>query len=90
MELRANQTVDRDSVVWVQHIGYRKPHLAIVVQRQPLSPCTVCGAQMRYTVVAETLRRWGLTYITEDPDFVKTESRTSGRRLCCENLPTYL
>lgn len=74
MELRTNETVDRDCVVWVHHSGHRKPHVAVVFQGQALPPCSVCGAQVRYQVVAESLRRWGLTYLTEDPDFIQVES----------------
>jgi hypothetical protein len=68
-----NQTVNRDSVFWILHLGHRKPHLAIVLKGQLLPSCSSCGANVRYVLAEQSSQQWGLNYIGEDPDFLQIE-----------------
>jgi hypothetical protein len=67
------QEVQRNSVFWIHHDRHRKPHLAIVLEGQVLLPCSHCGNKVRYVLAAESPQRWGMDYLTEDPDFLRIE-----------------
>lgn len=71
--LAPQQKIQRNSVFWIHHDGHRKPHLAIVLQGQSLPPCSRCGNKVRYVLAAESPQRWGMNYLTEDPDFLRIE-----------------
>jgi hypothetical protein len=74
VELAPRQRVQHDSVFWIHHAGHRKPHLAIVLEGQLLPPCSSCGGNVRYVLAAESSQKWGLNYISEDPDFLQIDS----------------
>ena len=63
-----------ETVFWVYHAGHRRPHMAIVLERQQLPPCSVCGLKVRYVRAGAPLGRWGLDYINQDPDFLEAEN----------------
>ena len=66
--------VRRDSVFRVRHARHRKSHLAVVLEGQELPPCAVCGTEVRYEPVVESVRGWGSDHINQDPDFLEAES----------------
>jgi hypothetical protein len=68
------QKIQFNSVFWIYHDGHRRPHLAIVLEGQSLPLCSRCGDKVRYVSAAESPQRWGLDFLTEDPDFLGAET----------------
>jgi hypothetical protein len=68
------RTIQCNSVFWIHHDGHCKPHLAIVLEGQALPPCSRCGNKVRYVPANESPQRWGLDYLTEELDFLRTGS----------------